>query len=213
MNINMAILAFLLQSLSSYALPLLGILLLCRILHNHSKLRQIPGPLLAGCTDLWRYVHCIRGHANEEYKLHRKYNSPLIRLGPNTVSVADPRAIPIIYGLKPVFNKVWSSSMERFLLFVTDISQGYLYITHQFMSEKGEIMHNLSSTRDESIHARLRRPVSNAYAMSNVLDYEDLMDATTDVFFRILTERFVETGAECALAEWLQYFAFDVLSV
>jgi cytochrome P450 len=74
-------------------------------------------------------------------------------------------------------------------------------------------MHNLSSTRDEGIHARLRRAVSGAYAMTNVLDYEPLMDRTSDEFFRILTERFVETGDVCPLAEWLQYFAFDVLLV
>lgn len=79
------------------------------------------------------------------------------------------------------------------------------------MSEDGEIMHNLSSTRDEGIHARLRRPVSSAYAMSNILDYEALMDGTTDIFFSELTERFANIGKECPLAEWLQYYAFDVL--
>lgn len=72
-------------------------------------------------------------------------------------------------------------------------------------------MHNLSSTRDEVIHARLRRVVNHAYALTNLLDYEKLMDSTTDVFLRELTTRFVTTCAECDLASWLQMYAFDVL--
>lgn len=72
-------------------------------------------------------------------------------------------------------------------------------------------MPNLSSTRDEKLHARLRRPVNNAYAMSTVVNYEPLMDTTTDVFFRELTSRFVRPGMECDLATWLQMYAFDVL--
>ena len=89
--------------------------------------------------------------------------------------------------------------------------KGHLYVTHQFMSEKGEVMHNLSSTRDETIHAALRRPVNHAYALTNLLSYEKLMDRTTDVFFTQLNDRFVNTGAEVDLATWLQMYAFDVM--
>lgn len=38
--------------------------------------------------------------------MHEKYNSPLLRLGPNTVSISDPEAIRVIYGWKPVLKKV-----------------------------------------------------------------------------------------------------------
>jgi cytochrome P450 len=79
------------------------------------------------------------------------------------------------------------------------------------MSKDGTVMNNLSSTRDEKVHARLRRSVNHAYALSNLLDYEKLMDRTTEVFFRELTERFVVAEAECDLATWLQMYAFDVL--
>ena len=37
--------------------------------------------------------------------LHKKYG-PLVRIGPNHVSVSDPKAINIIYGLKTGFTKV-----------------------------------------------------------------------------------------------------------
>ena len=74
-------------------------------------------------------------------------------------------------------------------------------------------MHNLSSTRDERIHAHLRRPVNHAYALSNLLPYEKLMDSTTDVFIAQLSRRFADTGDECDLASWLQWYAFDVMYV
>lgn len=47
--------------------------------------------------------------------------------------------------------------------------------------------------------------------MSTVVDYEPLMDATTDVLFNELEKRFVQTSQECDLATWLQMYAFDVL--
>lgn len=72
-------------------------------------------------------------------------------------------------------------------------------------------MPNLSSTRDEKLHARLRRPVSNAYSMSTVIEYENLVDSTTDVFLSELKTRFARTGQECDFATWLQLYAFDVL--
>ena len=88
-----------------------------------------------------------------------------------------------------------------------------MYVTHQFMSLEGEVVHNLSSTRDENIHARLRRPVNHAYALTNLLGYEKLIDITTDVFFKELNTRFASKGVACDLATWLQFYAFDVLLV
>ena len=79
------------------------------------------------------------------------------------------------------------------------------------MSDKGEVMQNLSSTQDETIHAALRRPVNHAYALTNLLSYEKLMDRTTDVFFKQLNDRFIATGEEVDLATWLQMYAFDVM--
>lgn len=78
------------------------------LIRNRYKpvLRDIPGPFLASLTDLWLFQHCFRGKSFRDYELHRKYNSSLLRLGPNTISVADIEASRIIYGWKPVFKKV-----------------------------------------------------------------------------------------------------------
>lgn len=69
-------------------------------------LSKIPGPFWASTSDIWLLVHYTRRRGLTERQMHEKYNSPLLRLGPNTVSVSDPEAIRVIYGWKPVFKKV-----------------------------------------------------------------------------------------------------------
>lgn len=86
---------------------LLGVLVFARLLRNRYKsgLNKIPGPFAASLTNLWQFYHCFKGEAWKDYELHEKYNSPLLRIGPNTISVADPDAVRIIYGYKPTFTK------------------------------------------------------------------------------------------------------------
>lgn len=71
-----------------------------------SPLRRIPGPFLAALTDVWRLLMVLRGRPQEEQlELHCKYG-PVVRLGPNVISFADPQAIIDIYSGKHRFRKV-----------------------------------------------------------------------------------------------------------
>jgi hypothetical protein len=47
--------------------------------------------------------------------------------------------------------------------------------------------------------------------MSTLKDYEHLVDRTSIFFLKRLDELFAETGKECDLGEWLQWYAFDVI--
>jgi hypothetical protein len=94
--------------LKAYPLHLLCSIIIAHLIYNKFRpgLSSIPGPALAGWTGLWRLFDVSKGDAhNTAIKLHRKYGS-LVRIGPNHVSVGDPAAIPIIYGLKSGFTKV-----------------------------------------------------------------------------------------------------------
>ena len=104
----MAFLAEAVHTVRTYLLPLLVVLLIAHLARNRYKsvLRDIPGPFLASLSDVWQLVHCWRGQSHNDYLLHRKYGSSLLRLGPNKVAVSDPEAIRKIYGWKPVFAKV-----------------------------------------------------------------------------------------------------------
>lgn len=83
-----------------------------RLLSNRYKpgLRDIPGPRIAKYTRLWKLHSVWKGdHHQTEIALHKKYG-PLVRIGPNHVSVGDPSAVPIIYGLNKGFTKVCIAS-------------------------------------------------------------------------------------------------------
>lgn len=86
----------------------LFIAVIARLIRNKYKpgLHNIPGPFLASISDIWLLQHCMRGKSQTDYLLHRKYNTTLLRLAPNVVSVSDSDAVRIIYGWKPVFKKV-----------------------------------------------------------------------------------------------------------
>lgn len=73
-------------------------------------LRSLPGPWLAHITSLYRIKLVWKGGAVRNYSaLHRKYG-PIVRTGSNHISVADPSAVPLIYGISSKFTKVGNTS-------------------------------------------------------------------------------------------------------
>lgn len=82
---------------------LLPLLLNRLVLH---PLAHIPGPFLARITSLFLYVVCylgIEGRVLAYY--HRKYNTPVLRVAPNSVSIADGAALHPIYVANGSFPK------------------------------------------------------------------------------------------------------------
>ena len=72
----------------------------------HQCLRAVPGPFIAKFTNLWRYLDVRKGaHQETLIRLHQKYG-PIVRTGPNVVSIADHDAIAQIYGVGKGFVKV-----------------------------------------------------------------------------------------------------------
>ncbi len=75
--------------------------------NKYSKgLNRYPGHWLAGYSNWWRlYDVSKRQHHHTTIALHRQHGD-VVRLGPNVLSFADPRAIKAIYGLNKNVNKV-----------------------------------------------------------------------------------------------------------
>lgn len=168
-----------------------------RLINNRygQGLNHIPGPPLASYTNLWRFfVVWTRRAESTHLALHEKYG-PLVRLGPRVVSVSDPAAIQIIYALNAGF-----------------VKSGF-YPVQQTIN-KGRTLHSMFNTTDEKFHAKLRKAVSNAYAMSTLVQFEPLVDATTTEFLKQLELRFADKPGQdgvCDFGTWLQYYAFDVI--
>lgn len=94
-----------------FIVPALFLAYLAGNFFNHG-LYQYPGPTLAKLTDWWRFYDVYGRRPDITHvKLHRQHGD-VVRLGPNTLSFADPRAIKTIYGLNKGFTKVWKSHLE-----------------------------------------------------------------------------------------------------
>ncbi|GAD97031.1 putative P450 monooxygenase [Paecilomyces variotii No. 5] len=153
-------------------------------------LRNIPGPFLASFTPFDRLWTAISGHAflfHLDY--HRKYG-PLVRLGPNHVSIADSQYIPLVYGIASKFYK-----SEFYSVFDVNTDKGPVPTTF--------------SIRNEAAHTVLKRPVAHAYAMSSLLELEPMADECCRIFEEKLDAM---QDKPFDLGVWLQWYAFDVIS-
>ncbi|MCJ1307251.1 hypothetical protein MMC25_000897 [Agyrium rufum] len=158
---------------------------------NHG-LQKYPGPFLASLTDWWRFVDVWGRRPDITHNaLHRKHGD-IVRLGPNALSFADPKAIKTIYGLNKGFTK------------------SEFYPVQQAVSQ-GKRLPSLFSTTDEAYHAQLRRCVNSAFSMSALVQYEPFVDDTTEKFLDQTQNLFVNQSRTCDFAEWLQFYAFDVI--
>ena len=73
--------------------------------YNHG-LQKYPGPFLASLTDWWRFFDVLGRRPDITHnRLHHQHGD-IVRLGPNSLSFADPQALKTIYGLNKGFTKV-----------------------------------------------------------------------------------------------------------
>ena len=167
-------------------------------LKSYYSLSHIPGPFWSRLTNLPRLFWVKSYKAHEKHiELHRNYG-PIVRFGPNMVSVGDPNAINTIYSFKQPWRK---SDFYRALL----------------LKSRGKPVEGIFATQNEAIHRILKRPVSNVYSMSYLLSFEPFVNESMSVFCEQLDTRFVNTDdgtgrpVRCNFSRWLQMFAFDVM--
>ncbi|OAA59630.1 pisatin demethylase [Niveomyces insectorum RCEF 264] len=158
----------------------------------HKGLNKYPGPFLASLTDWWRFYDVYKRRPERTHRrLHEQYGA-VVRLGPNTLSFSDPRALRTIYGLNKGFIK------------------SDFYVVQQSVV-KGHSLASLFSTTDNDFHAQFRRCVNAAFAMSSLVQYEPFVDNTTKLFLKQTEKLFVDNREGCDFTRWLQFYAFDVI--
>ncbi|CCM04276.1 uncharacterized protein FIBRA_06447 [Fibroporia radiculosa] len=119
-------------------------------------LRTYPGPFFAKFTDVWLGLTIFSNTWSETVdSLHKKHGA-LVRIGPNHVSIADPAALPLIYG-----HSSGALKAPYYDVFV-DFKHASMF-----------------STRSRAEHARKRRIVSHMFAPKNVR----ALESTTRVHF------------------------------
>jgi hypothetical protein len=91
----------------------LSVLVIGYLLSNYFNhgLNKYPGPFLAKFTNWWRFLDVYGRRPDITHlKLHREHGD-IVRLGPNSLSFANPRALKTIYGLNKGFTKVRSQTL------------------------------------------------------------------------------------------------------
>ncbi|KAJ5714927.1 uncharacterized protein N7483_012108 [Penicillium malachiteum] len=192
----MAVLSLLVSSSWVQGLAAVALLCLTKLICDIllSPLRGIPGPLLAKITDFWRAVHTYRGRVELKHlELHRKYGAA-VQIGPNCISISDPRLIRTIYSTRNPWKK---SDMYR---------------PNDVLIE-GHRLSNLFNSQDEDWHSQNIRPIRGLWSMTKVLEYEPLIDETISKFVDKLSLKFIDgenANKICPADEWIGFFAWDV---
>ena len=107
-----AVLAQLIKYSTAVAV-ILAFFLLLWTAQVYYRLAHIPGPFLARFTNLSRLSWVLSYKAHDIHILqHRKYG-PLVRFGPNMVSVACPSEVGTIYGFSKPWLKVRNSCFSK----------------------------------------------------------------------------------------------------
>lgn len=163
------------------------LLLLARLAINQRKLHTIPGPFLAGLSDLWRAFYMWEGKLRSKLvELHQKHGA-VVRYGVNSVSISDPEAINTIYASRASFT---SAASYNTLVGVAN----------------GKEVYSLVSAPDAQ-HSALRRSVAGAFTPTAVLDYEKYIDDTIPELLYELEER-----KRFDFADMMTFYSMDAAS-
>ncbi|KAL4868706.1 hypothetical protein BDV12DRAFT_95324 [Aspergillus spectabilis] len=157
------------------------------------RLRLVPGPFLCKFTNQRRvsWVKTKRAHEIHQ-EIHDKYGE-VVQFGPNMVSISNPAWIPTLYPIRPGFPK------------------GNFYRTLMPYTKTGGALPAVFNTRDETLHKKIKSPIAPLFSLTNILPLEPFVDDTIQVMVEQLDRRFADTNQTFDLADWLQFFAFDVM--
>ncbi|KAI7782862.1 hypothetical protein LA080_012735 [Diaporthe eres] len=173
------------------ALLLVAAALVTNIVYNAylHPLRNVPGPFLAGVTELWRTAKYASGQWHQDIlDLHRQYG-PVVRVSPNEVSFVDQTALEQVYG--------HATGTKKTSWYDTWIARG-----------NGT---SFFSTTNAKEHAFLRKRVAAAYSKSAIMSQETQVQQVLDHLWQRFRQLANDRQA-IDLQVWANYLAFDVVS-
>ncbi|ORY75715.1 cytochrome P450 [Leucosporidium creatinivorum] len=174
-------------------LALCTLLLLLRTLYRFflSPLSSVPGPNLAKVSRLWKVGRALDGTIMSNlFDLHEKLG-PLVRIGPNEVSVRSADDISLLYGFSTKFYKAGD---------YYDAWKPPIPVKHP-----GHF-----PTLDPAVHAKYRRPVAGVYAMRQVLASEEYVEGPVSDLLLLLDDA-AEAGKPFDIGAAMHYFAYEVV--
>lgn len=158
-------------------------------------LAKYPGPISCKISKLWTVYKNWNGRLPQYHKrLHDKYG-PIVRTGPNELSVVDKDLLPDILGSK-------------------GMPKGPLWDGRRITPAKNkqavkDFKHNsLISNRDLARHAQLRKPWNRAFGSEPLQDYTESLTKEVANFVSQIESRL---NQRLDMAQWISYFSFDLM--
>jgi hypothetical protein len=172
------------------------LLLLCLVLYESygaffGAISRFPGPFFAKFTNVWRLVNVWGGQHHETLRQLHKAHGSVVRVGPNLLSLSDPRWVKIIYSTKGEFKK-------------TDA-----YTVNDVLLADSTIVPTTFSVINNEMHAAMLKPMQKLYGVNNILSYEAQIDEVLGLFRNAL-DSFVD-GRVVDIGLQLIYAAYDVI--
>lgn len=167
-------------------LSLLGLALYRLLLH---PLRDFPGPKLAKVSKLWARLGNFYGQKSHKiHEAHLKYG-PVVRVGPNELSFADPAAVHDIY-TSDVFVKEES-----------------FYRAKRVFHEN-----HLMSFRNAQAHAKRRKLLQRGFSQAAMIEFEPQMTTKIEAVFRHWIKKSEGNSSRVVdVYPWLHWMAFDIV--
>ncbi|KAJ5720365.1 uncharacterized protein N7483_008299 [Penicillium malachiteum] len=162
---------------------------------TYKSLSHVPGPFIAKFSNIWVGISARRGQKFAAVDTaHKKYGN-VVRIGFNHVSIADERALNVVYGHGNGFLK--DHYYEAFIA-------------------RAPGMFNV---RDRAEHTRKRKIISHAFSPKSVAAFEPHMAANLQRWVNQLDHIAVsgsQTGIRNDFARfnampWFSYLAFDII--
>ncbi|KAK3686575.1 hypothetical protein LTR37_019680 [Vermiconidia calcicola] len=180
-------LSFLITPWALLALPIFYYVL--PYIRNWS-IQDVPGPFLAKFSNLWVMYECRRCRRYlTVHKLHQKHGK-LVRITPNHVSIADPDAIPVVYG------------------------HGTGFLKSEYYDAFVSIRRGLFNTRDREEHTRKRKTVSHTFSAKSIGQFEQYIHGNLELLAKQWDRMSKEADGgfyKFDALHWFNYVAFDVI--
>lgn len=153
-------------------------------------LASVPGPLLAKVTSFWHIYHTYQGNDSSlVQKLHRKHGK-VVRIGPNTVAIADRLAVGPIYVERGGFMK--TSNYHHFYV------DGFPTIF---------------STSDPAYRATRSKAVAPLFSVAAIRRESNLISTCVERFVqRLQQSRTSSEGGPVDLQEPARLLGFEVMN-
>ncbi|KAL8660628.1 MAG: hypothetical protein Q9202_006373 [Teloschistes flavicans] len=175
-----------------------SILILLRKIFWH-PLSQFPGPILPATTSLYQFSKFWTHQEGQWYRqLHQKYG-PVVRCGPNHLSINEPEWIPIVYHRKA----------DK-----TDFHQEFSCPTATF-NRKDHVDHTAAKRRFSFVVNCL--PVfpgytkHSSYSLNRIKLFEHTLDEQICKWMALLQEQ-ARQDVLVDWERWARYFSFDAIT-